>query len=91
MDQLAEALRQRGGTGVADEEADELGSNARLCFRRILDCLVRLQLLLAATAAGGGATGTQHGSGFRAGSHARKCRHESTCGTSCSRRHPRGP
>ena len=62
MDQLAEAkaLRQRGGTGGADEEADELGSKARLCFRRILDCLVQLQLLLAATAAGGGAS-----SGYR--------------------------
>ena len=61
MDQLAEAkaLRQRGGTDVADEEAEELGSKARLCFRRILDCLVQLQLLLAATAAGGGATGTR--------------------------------
>ena len=37
MDQHAEAkaLRQRGGTGVADEEADELGSKARLCFRLV--------------------------------------------------------
>lgn len=58
MDKLAEAivLSQRGGLGIADEEVDELGIEALLCFLRQLYCLVHFQLLHAAAAAvaGGG-------------------------------------